>query len=143
MITLKAIKKKIQKNKIKQIWYSSRTGWWTHSLKDVTAAAEMVQSKMIETLEARRKASTDLVQRSMLAKQIEEISKKLPPVPVDPSGAPLYVSDNPKKFIGLAESHPENYGKRGLAAFIQAHHRNCNGMCFENFDLYIQEQHEN
>jgi hypothetical protein len=46
-------------------------------------------------------------------------------LPCDPRGAPLYETADVEGFLAAAEAHPEHYGRHGIAAFLAAHHANC------------------
>lgn len=143
MVKFKALKKKIFQNKVKTIWYSSRTGWWTHDPKDLERAGRMFHDRKIEELTAKMNKSQDLIERQKIRNVIEKLRISIPQIPLDPSGAPLYIADNPKIFIKNAENNPDHYGEHGLDAFMKAHHKNCNGHCHADFDLYFDEPAEN
>jgi len=45
-------------------------------------------------------------------------------IPLDPSGSPLFQTDDVEGFLKSAEEAPEHYGRHGLRAFILAYHGN-------------------
>lgn len=57
----------------------------------------------------------------------------LHPIPLDPSGAPL-LEVPMREGLGHAEASPEGYGEGGLDLFMFAHHQNCGGRCFKDWD---------
>lgn len=57
-------------------------------------------------------------------------------IPLDPSGGPLFQSDDPAKFIQMAEDNASHYGKFGIEAFLKAHHQNCGGIVSSKWSDY-------
>ena len=62
-------------------------------------------------------------------------------VPVDPSGAPLFQTEDVEDFLSQAESEPSHYGRRGIEAFILAYHGNVvnddgRPLCAASWDSY-------
>lgn len=57
-------------------------------------------------------------------------------IPCDPSGSPLFQTDDTLGFMKAAESKPEHYGKHKMDAFMKSHHQNCDGHCFMDWSKY-------
>ena len=69
-------------------------------------------------------------------------------LPLDPSGAPLFQSDDVKGFLQKCEEDAQQYGKHGIEAFILAYHGNVLSdegfsSCAVKWDLYNNLLDEN
>lgn len=137
MITREQIEADIASGKSTRIYTAANSLWWTHLDKDVEESTRMglryreeADKKFFNdpnvSQEAKRKVRS---LASMIAKSRHQ-------VPLDPTGSPLLVMDDPKKWITQALSNPNWYGKHGLAAFILTHHQNCQDYYSNKWDGY-------
>ena len=122
--------------RIENIYYSSRTLWWTHSIDDLKEAtrigraftelafAEMLKSDKLNN--GQKKMMTDLHKQTKESK-----------IPLDPFGAPLYMITNPihiEQWLIDAETKPDHFGKYGTEAFMKTHHRNADKVMFTKWE---------
>lgn len=121
--------------KIKMIYYSTGSRWWTHDPEDVTDAREPGYKAQDESMQ--RLLSNPEVPDAKkehiraLLKLIQENGRH---IPVDPAGFGLYQMENADRWINEAAKKPEFFGKHGIDAFMAAHHKNCEGNAFKTWD---------
>lgn len=54
-------------------------------------------------------------------------------IQLDPSGAPLFQA-NIKLALKQSIKQQDSYGENKINAWIKAHHQNCEGICWKNWD---------
>lgn len=139
MITLEQVRADIISGKCKRIYYSSGTLWWTHLDSDVAEASEIgdreFERKNRKALDNPKVSEEIKVKlRALMNLRIKhKRDKNFGGIPMDPSGAPLLQTDDPKKWFELATSDPDVFGVYGLKAFMKVHHQNCNGIAYKNW----------
>lgn len=141
-MTLEQVKQDIASGKSRMIYYSSRTLWWTHLDEDLK---ESSQKGMIAAA-ARHDAFMKRTDVSEAEKQrlnsLYKSASKVSTIPMDVTGATLFMTDKVHNWIKQAELKPEHFGRHGLEAFMKAHHQNCGGNAWpvwEYYNLLIDE----
>ena len=129
-VTLEQVIADIESGKSTRIYTSSNTLWWTHLGNDVEEAT-IVGSKLVE--EKHQRIMNDPAVPQDQKRKMNSLFRRLNnsdiTIPKDPSGSPLYQMDEPKKWIALAQSKPDHYGKHQFDALMKTHHQNCEGEC--------------
>jgi hypothetical protein len=69
-------------------------------------------------------------------KSLFKLANKAHSMPFDPLGNTLFQMDDCAKWINEAENKPYHFGENGLSAFMKAHHQNCEGHCFNEWEPY-------
>lgn len=134
-MTIDQIKTDIESGKCKRIYFSAHTLWWTHLDEDLISAGAAGKKAQAMIMDKRLKDTRIPAEERTRMSGLFEIAKKSS-IPLDPSGSPLMQMENPAKWISEAELKPEHFGKHGLAAFLKAHHQNCGGLCFQDWNSY-------
>jgi hypothetical protein len=127
-----------KQGKIKAIYYSSQTFWWTHDPKDVDAATA-IGKKQSEAdhkeFQADPKIPEDVKKRH---EQLYKLANKAT-IPKDPTGSPLMMISAPEtvlEWFEVAKQKPEHFGEYGTSALMRAHHQNCENRCFSKWAFY-------
>lgn len=134
-MTLEQVKEDIASGKSTMIYYSSRGCWWTHLDSDLEEAMEQGKDskkrKHADYMSDERNSDKEKERFNSLYEQIKDSG-----IPTDPSGVPLFQTDDLKNWISSAESNPNHYGRHKLDAFMKSHHQNCEGNCLTGWEGY-------
>lgn len=137
-MTIEKIESEIRTGQCRNIWYSTKSLWWTHSPADVKEASEKGWKIMREKFEAmlndpsikdKEKRKTELLLKSAAATGRS-------PIPCDPTGAALFSTDKPHEWCRHARMKASGFGAHGLVAFMKAHHQNCEEQYHNNWTSY-------
>lgn len=126
-VTIETIKADIQSGVCTHIYWSANSPWWTHLKSDVDAATEQGRKAMLAVIDRKIKEATNQGQLKHLENIKKEYETRLENgmiIPLDPTGSPLYMTDNPLDFIKKSEGRPGHFGRHGIKAFLMAHHQN-------------------
>lgn len=135
-ITLKQIKKDIRTGKSLMIFYSQSSYWWTHDHLDLVEASKKGR---IAQARAHGLLKHDPLITEERRKQLDSKLKKIrniEGIPLDPLGSPLLQTDKPLECLMSVENNPEHFGDHGMDAFLLAHHQNCEGSIFREWEPY-------
>jgi len=127
----KELKQLIADDKVKTIYYSTKTVWWTHDEKDVEEAT--IKGKKALSRNIRKEIKPDIPEGQKKVLKAHLQSLKDTPIPFDPFGSPLYKMDAPKEYIKQAEENPDHFGKHRLDSLMLGHHKNSTGKAFRNW----------
>lgn len=139
MTTLQQVKLDIASGKALSIYMSAHTLWWTHSEADVKSATKAGR----EYIEAKRKRIAENPKITAKAKEVSEILFKrvseFPDLPIDPTGSPLMIVDEPLSFLDELEETWKKENGPSMDDFMKQHHQNCGGKTYASYDEFKKQ----
>jgi hypothetical protein len=121
MITLGDILREVENGKCKTVYYSTGNLWWTHSEDDLIQARTLGRAAM-------DKRNEDFLNDPLVPEKEKERLKGLlkligknSPTPLDPTGFPLHMMNDPKEFM---KARVQNGKVISTEDIIAVHHQN-------------------
>jgi hypothetical protein len=121
-VTFEQVVRDIKTGKSTQIYFSSKSLWWTHLEADAIQATE--QGHVYKIAVARQEGRAGLY--TATGEQ------------TDPIGAPIKIFPKPALWMSRSKKFQRSYGKHGLCAFMKTHHQNCSDFFSNTWDAYNQ-----
>lgn len=134
-MTIEQVQEDIKSGKCKRIYYAAHTLWWTHLEEDlIQARAQGRKAQEIRNQKLLNDPNVPESEKERFRGLFKLVANSI--TPLDPSGSPLYQTDDVNDWVDRAIKLPTHFGRHGLAAFMKAHHQNCGGICSARWEDY-------